>query len=311
MIARLDDTDLKLAENSAKAAAAAARSRRDVASDNLERAKALLPKAIISQGGLRYPQERARRGDLRARVGRGAAAPGRQRRRLCDARCRQGRHGHRRDRRARAGGERGPAGHHAGRRRRDGGRHRRAPSRTRGASRWASAARISLWAGPALAVAGRIREIAGQADAASRTYAVRIATNAPPQGMRLGMTATVAIQIEQEAAAMVVPLTALTEADGTAVVFVVDATTKTVRKTPVGRRGHHRRRHQDRQWPQRRRPGRDRRRAVPARRHARPPARRARAGREVPQADLTSNSSAPDAPPMSADGSLGRQPRDA
>src|SRR5262249_36027789 len=48
VIARLDDTDLKLAENSAKAAVAGARTRRDVASDNLDRAKALLPKAIIA-----------------------------------------------------------------------------------------------------------------------------------------------------------------------------------------------------------------------------------------------------------------------
>jgi membrane fusion protein, multidrug efflux system len=49
VIARLDDADLKLAANSAKAAVASARSRRNVASDNLERGKALLPKAIISQ----------------------------------------------------------------------------------------------------------------------------------------------------------------------------------------------------------------------------------------------------------------------
>src|SRR5262245_39045318 len=48
-IARLDETDLKLAENAARATVASARSRRDVASDHLERAKVLLPKAIISQ----------------------------------------------------------------------------------------------------------------------------------------------------------------------------------------------------------------------------------------------------------------------
>ena len=42
-IARLDETDLKLAETSARAAVTAAASRRDVASDNLERAKVLLP----------------------------------------------------------------------------------------------------------------------------------------------------------------------------------------------------------------------------------------------------------------------------
>ena len=50
--------------------------------------------------------------------------------------------------------------------------------------------------------------------------------------MRLGMTATVAIRIDEEAAAMVVPLAALTEADGAPVVFVVDAD----KKTCAGRR---------------------------------------------------------------------------
>ena len=49
VIARLDETDLKLAETAARAAVASARSRRDVASDHLERAKVLLPKEIISQ----------------------------------------------------------------------------------------------------------------------------------------------------------------------------------------------------------------------------------------------------------------------
>ena len=49
VIARLDDIDLRLAENSARAAVDAARSRRDIARDNLERGKALLPQATISQ----------------------------------------------------------------------------------------------------------------------------------------------------------------------------------------------------------------------------------------------------------------------
>jgi multidrug efflux pump subunit AcrA (membrane-fusion protein) len=47
------------------------------------------------------------------------------------------------------------------------------------------------------------------------------------------MTASVALRINDEAAALVVPLTALTESDGSSVVFVVDPTTKTVRKTSV------------------------------------------------------------------------------
>src|SRR5262249_40682608 len=49
VIARLDDTDLKLAENGATAAVAAARTRRNVALTNLERAQKLLPQSFISQ----------------------------------------------------------------------------------------------------------------------------------------------------------------------------------------------------------------------------------------------------------------------
>jgi RND family efflux transporter MFP subunit len=97
-------------------------------------------------------------------------------------------------------------------------------------------AAITLWAGPRLGATsteGRIREIAGQADAAARTYAVRVAAVKPPQGMRLGMTATVAIRIEEGAAGLVVPLTALAQADGAPVVFLVDREKGTVRRTPV------------------------------------------------------------------------------
>lgn len=91
----------------------------------------------------------------------------------------------------------------------------------------------SLWARPHDSLEGHIREIAGQADAASRTYAVRISVNAPPSSMRLGMTASVSIRVDEESAPMVVPLTAVTEADGSPVVFVVDPVNEVVRKTPV------------------------------------------------------------------------------
>src|SRR5262245_12439559 len=49
VIARLDDTDLKLAQASANAAVVGAKTRRDVAHDNLERAKPLLAQKFISQ----------------------------------------------------------------------------------------------------------------------------------------------------------------------------------------------------------------------------------------------------------------------
>ncbi len=51
--------------------------------------------------------------------------------------------------------------------------------------------------------------------------------------MRLGMTASVAMRVGDQAAPVVVPLTAVTESDGRPVVFVADPTTKAVRKTPV------------------------------------------------------------------------------
>jgi RND family efflux transporter MFP subunit len=94
-------------------------------------------------------------------------------------------------------------------------------------------AQIGLWAGPRVSVEGRIREIAGQADPASRTYAVRIAVDRPPQAMRLGMTASVALTVDENAAPIVVPVTALTERDGGTVAFVVDAASRAVRKTAV------------------------------------------------------------------------------
>ena len=47
------------------------------------------------------------------------------------------------------------------------------------------------------------------------------------------MTALVAMRVDDQTAAMVVPLTALTEVDGGAVAFVVDPEIKCVRRTPV------------------------------------------------------------------------------
>ncbi len=94
-------------------------------------------------------------------------------------------------------------------------------------------AQVKLWAAPGDSFGGRIREIAGQADPASRTYAVRIAVPKPPPTMRLGMTASVTITVEDETDPVVVPLAAVTEIDGGSVVFVVDPASNIVRKTEV------------------------------------------------------------------------------
>jgi membrane fusion protein, multidrug efflux system len=232
VIARLDETDLKLAENSARAAVAAARSRREVANDNLERARVLLPKAIISQAAYDTRKneldaatsalESAQAQLLQATNAVSYATLVANKAGIVTA----------------ITGEPGQvvsAGQPVITLANSGETEIAiaVPEQDAGRLALGQRALITLWAGPRASTEGSIREIAGQADAASRTYAVRVSATAPPQGMRLGMTATVAIRIDEEADAMVVPLAALTEIDGAHVVFVVDEGTKTVRKTPV------------------------------------------------------------------------------
>ena len=235
-IARLDETDLKLAELSARAAVAAAASRRDVASDNLERAKVLLPKAIISQAA--YD---TRRNELDAAASALESA---------EAQLRQAVNAvsYATLKADKAGivtavtaepGQVVSAGQPiitvA-----DAGETEIAvavPEQDAGRLAIGQWAKVTLWAGPRLSVDGRVREIAGQADPASRTYPVRIAVAAPPEAMRLGMTATVALRLEHETAPMLVPLTALTESSNNAAVFVVDPSHKVVRRTIVALAG--------------------------------------------------------------------------
>ncbi len=81
---------------------------------------------------------------------------------------------------------------------------------------------LSLWADDSLHIKGRIREIAGQADVASRTYAVRVSIIDPPAAMRLGMTANATLRLGNQTPHIAVPLTALTQIDGQDVVFVAD-----------------------------------------------------------------------------------------
>jgi len=235
-IARLDETDLKLAENSARAAVAAAASRRDVASDNLDRAKVLLPKAIISQAA--YD---TRRNELDAAVASLESAQAQLRQAVNAV-------SYATLKADKAGivtavsaepGQVVSAGQPivtvA-----DAGETEIAlavPEQDAGRLTIGQWAKVTLWAGPRLSVDGRVREIGGQADPASRTYPVRIAVAAPPEAMRLGMTATVALRLEHETAPMLVPLTALTESSNTAAVFVVDPSKKVVRRTVVALAG--------------------------------------------------------------------------
>jgi RND family efflux transporter MFP subunit len=232
VIARLDDTDLKLAENSAKAAVSAARTRREVTRINLERAKPLLPQGYISQANY----------DVRRNEFDSAASA----LDTAEAQLRQA---------ANAVGYATLTADKAGIVTAVTGEPGQVVSPGQGVIAIAEAgeievaiavpeqdagriavgqrAGISLWAGPRASAEGRIREIAGQADAASRTYAVRVTASRPPPGMRLGMTATVAIWINGEGAGLLVPLAAVTEHEGKTVLFVVDSEKKTVRRTAI------------------------------------------------------------------------------
>ena len=231
-IARLDETDLRLAENAARAAVASARSRRDVAKDHLERAKVLLPKAIISQAA--YD---TRRNELDAAEAALEAAEAQLRQAVNAA-------SYATLKADKAGivttvmsepGQVVSAGQ-AVVAQAEAGETEIAiavPEQDAGRLTVGQRTKVTLWAGPRASVVGRIREIAGQADPASRTYAVRIAVNTPPPAMRLGMTASVALTIDDEVTPLVMPLTALAESDDGPVAYVVDQANKVVRKTAV------------------------------------------------------------------------------
>jgi membrane fusion protein, multidrug efflux system len=92
---------------------------------------------------------------------------------------------------------------------------------------------VGLWSAPEVKAQGRIREISGAADPASRTYAVRITIDAPPPSMRLGMTAAVSIAYAETQPSVIAPLAALTGKDNDMAVFVVDRAAGTVSRRPV------------------------------------------------------------------------------
>jgi RND family efflux transporter MFP subunit len=93
---------------------------------------------------------------------------------------------------------------------------------------------VSLWADRGALFAGRIREIAGGADPATRTYAVRVTIlDAPPQA-QLGMTANVIFPAAPDAALVLLPLSALARDGDRAAVWTVDPKTQRVSLRPVG-----------------------------------------------------------------------------
>jgi RND family efflux transporter MFP subunit len=86
---------------------------------------------------------------------------------------------------------------------------------------------IALTNDPTVRATGRVREVSPQADAATRTWQVKVGIIDPPQGMELGSTVSGRIKLAAPPG-MEVPASALTEANGRPAVWVVDPQSKTV-----------------------------------------------------------------------------------
>jgi RND family efflux transporter MFP subunit len=91
---------------------------------------------------------------------------------------------------------------------------------------------IALVENPNIKATGRMREMAPQADAATRMYPVKIGLVNPPEQMRLGSTVTGGIVL-QSPPVISIPGTALIEINGKPSVWVVDSTTSTVSLRPI------------------------------------------------------------------------------
>jgi RND family efflux transporter MFP subunit len=86
---------------------------------------------------------------------------------------------------------------------------------------------IALTDDPQVKATGRVREIAPEADSATRTFRVKVAIIDPPEAMRLGSTVTGRIRLTAPHG-VEVPASALTEANGHPAVWVLDVQSETV-----------------------------------------------------------------------------------
>jgi len=86
---------------------------------------------------------------------------------------------------------------------------------------------IALTDDPQARATGRVREVAPQADPATRTFQVKVGIIDPPEAMRLGSTVTGSIMLSAPPG-VEVPASVLTQADGHPAVWVVDPQSQTV-----------------------------------------------------------------------------------
>ena len=90
---------------------------------------------------------------------------------------------------------------------------------------------VRLWADQARAYRARVREVAPAADGATRSFQVKVTVLEPDDVLRLGMTAGVLIGGGE--AGLLVPTAALTQVEGKASVWVVDAKSGAVQPRAV------------------------------------------------------------------------------
>lgn len=95
--------------------------------------------------------------------------------------------------------------------------------------------KVRLWgAAAADMLPATLREIAAAADPVTRTFLVKVDLGrSASAGVRLGQTATVVVELPKTTGVVKLPLSALKEAQGSSVVWVVDRTSMTVRPVPV------------------------------------------------------------------------------
>ncbi|MHA6908649.1 efflux RND transporter periplasmic adaptor subunit [Ralstonia pseudosolanacearum] len=98
--------------------------------------------------------------------------------------------------------------------------------------------RVKLWADPSRSLPGKVREIAPAADPVTRTYTVKITVPNPPPDLKLGMTAVATFVrpgggADSGGMGVRVPITALLQEQGKNEVWLYDAASQTVKPVPV------------------------------------------------------------------------------
>ena len=231
-IAKLDEKDLKLAEHSARAALAAAKTRFEVARDALNRAKVLLPNRFIAQSAvdqrqLEFQSAQSALNSAQDQLDQAINATSYALLLADDngivtsVRAEPGQ--------VVAAGQAVITLAHSN----DIEASVAVPEQKIVKLVNGQPASISLWSAPDIRSNGKIREIAGSADTASRTYAVRVTIAKPVPQMRIGMTVAVAFRIPQDSPAVIVPITALAREGGTTIAFVANKDTQTVARRDV------------------------------------------------------------------------------